>query len=182
MALPIPAPHCTALITEASAGIGVERARALARRGHGVTLVARRHDRLRMLAEELTAATGVRAEVIVADVSDDAPRSAIATPLRERGLQVPVLVNNAGVSTMGPVHLSEPQSEIAMIRLDVEAVAHLCSLFVPAMVERGTGAVLNVASVAVFPPRPGQAGYGGCKAFGPYPVTCCGGWPAVIPP
>ncbi len=165
MTLPIPAPDCTALVTGASAGIGVELARALARRGHGVTLVARREDRLRTLAEELTSSTGVRAEVIVADVSDDAARSAIATTLRERGLQVQVLVNNAGVSTMGPVHLSEPQSEIAMIRLDVEAVAHLCSLFVPAMVARGTGAVLNVASVAAFQPLPGQAGYGGCKAF-----------------
>ena len=85
--------------------------------------------------------------------------------VEKRGLTVDVLVNNAGFSTMGPVHKSDPTSEISMIRTDVEAVAHLCSAFLPGMVERGRGAVLNVASTAAFQPLPGQAGYGGCKAF-----------------
>jgi hypothetical protein len=165
MTLPAPGPDRTALITGASAGIGVELAKELARRGHGVTLVARREARLRALAEELTAATGVRAEVIAADLSDDAARAVLATTVAERGLTVDVLVNNAGFSTMGPVHLSDPAREVAMIRTDVEAVAHLCSTFVPGMVERGRGAVLNVASTAAFQPLPGQAGYGACKAF-----------------
>ena len=165
MTLPSPGPDRTALITGASAGIGVELARVLARRGHGVTLVARREDRLRALADELTASTGVRAEVLAADLTDSDARAALAATLHHRGLTVDVLVNNAGFSTMGPIHESDPGREVAMIRTDVEAVAHLCSIFVPGMVERGRGAVLNVASMAAFQPLPGQAGYGGCKAF-----------------
>ena len=74
-------------------------------------------------------------------------------------------MNNAGFTTMGPVHESDPAEEVSMIRTDVEAVAHLCSAFLPGMVQRGRGAVLNVASTAAFQPLPGQAGYGGCKAF-----------------
>jgi short-subunit dehydrogenase len=74
-------------------------------------------------------------------------------------------VNNAGFSTTGAVAASDPAREVAMVRTDVEAVVHLCSTFVPGMVERGAGAVLNVASTAAFQPLPGQAGYGGAKAF-----------------
>jgi short-subunit dehydrogenase len=87
------------------------------------------------------------------------------TRVDELGLAVDVLVNNAGFSTMGPVHRSDPSREIAMIRTDVEAVAHLCSLFLPGMVDRHGGAVLNVASTAAFQPLPGQAGYAASKAF-----------------
>jgi short-subunit dehydrogenase len=82
-----------------------------------------------------------------------------------RGLVVDVLVNNAGFSTMGPVHRSDPAREVAMLRTDVEAVVDLCSRLVPGMVERGAGAVLNVASTAAFQPLPGQAGYSASKAF-----------------
>ena len=76
-----------------------------------------------------------------------------------------MLVNNAGFSTLGPVYRSDPDREIAMIRTDVEAVVHLCSLFTPGMVERRSGCILNVASTAAFQPIPGQAGYGASKAF-----------------
>jgi short-subunit dehydrogenase len=165
MPLPAPAPDRTAIVTGASSGIGTELARGLARRGHGVTLVARREDRLRDLAEELAKAHEVRAEVIAADLTDENSRAAILTELSSRGLTADVLVNNAGLSTTGPVAQSVPHKELAMIRTDVEAVVHLCSLFVPGMVERGRGAVLNVASTAAFQPLPGQAGYGGSKAF-----------------
>jgi short-subunit dehydrogenase len=74
-------------------------------------------------------------------------------------------VNNAGFSTVGPVHASDPERELAMIEVDVATVADLCSRFLPGMVERGRGAVLNVASTAAFQPLPGQAGYAACKAF-----------------
>jgi short-subunit dehydrogenase len=83
----------------------------------------------------------------------------------ELGLSVDVLVNNAGLSTSGAVHASDPEAELNMIEVDVAAVADLCSRFLPAMVERGRGAVLNVASVGAFQPLPGQAGYGASKAF-----------------
>jgi short-subunit dehydrogenase len=165
MSLPAPGPDRTCLITGASSGIGVDIARELARRGHGVTLVARREGPLRELAEELSAAHRVRAEVAIADLSDEDARERLAADVRKRGLTVDVLVNNAGFSTMGPVHRSVAAKEISMIRTDVEAVAHLCSLFLPGMVDRRQGAVLNVASTAAFQPLPGQAGYGACKSF-----------------
>jgi uncharacterized protein len=165
MSLPTPAADRTCVITGASSGIGTEIARQLASRGHGVTLVARREDRLRALADELEAASGIRAEVVPLDLSDEAARARLAGTVAQRGLTVDVLVNNAGFSTMGPVHRSDPAREVSMIRTDVEAVAHLCSAFLPGMVERGRGAILNVASTAAFQPLPGQAGYGACKAF-----------------
>ena len=165
MALPEPAPDRTCIVTGASSGIGVELAKQLAGRGLGVTLVARREDRLKAIADELAASTGVRAEVVAADLTDEAARAAIPATLAERGLTVDVLVNNAGLSTTGPVASNDVAAELRMIRTDVEAVVHLCSLVVPGMVERGRGAVLNVASTAAFQPLPGQAGYGGSKAF-----------------
>jgi short-subunit dehydrogenase len=164
MALPAPSPDRTCLVTGASSGIGAELARLLAQRGLGVTLLARREDRLRALADEL-GRRGVRAEVLTCDLADADARSHLLDQLAQRGLTVDVLVNNAGFSTMGPVHRSDPEREIAMLRTDVEAVVDLCSRFVPGMVQRGTGAVLNVASTAAFQPLPGQAGYAASKAF-----------------
>jgi uncharacterized protein len=165
MTLPAPNPDRTCLVTGASSGIGAAIARLLASRGLGVTLVARREDRLRLLADELSEQHGVRAEIITADLTDEASRSRIATELERRSLLVNVLVNNAGFSTMGPVYRSDPERELALVRTDVEAVVHLCSLFVAGMVERRSGAVLNVASTAAFQPLPGQAAYGASKAF-----------------
>lgn len=153
------------LVTGASSGIGADIARELAKRNLGVTLVARREDRLRELAAELAAEHGVRAEVIAADLTDDASRAAIASQLENRHLTVDVLVNNAGFSTAGPVYRSDRNRELAMIRTNVEAVVDLCSTFLPGMVDRGRGAVLNVASTAAFQPLPGQAGYSASKAF-----------------
>jgi short-subunit dehydrogenase len=165
MAFPSPHPDHVVLVTGASSGIGAEIARELARRGHGLALVARRQGPLDDLAAELTTRDGVRAEVVPADLSDLDARRGIGEELAARGVAVSALVNNAGFSTTGPVAHSDPDREVAMIRTDVEAVAHLCSLHVPAMVERGAGAVLNVASTAAFQPLPGQAGYGASKAF-----------------
>jgi short-subunit dehydrogenase len=165
MALPTPAPDRTAVVTGASSGIGREIAKQLAQRGQGLTLVARREDRLKALADELAGAHGVRVEVVAADLTDQGARERIASEVAERGLAAQVLVNNAGLSTVGPVHGNDVAAELAMIRTDVEAVAHLSSLFLPGMVERGAGAVLNVASTAAFQPMPGQAGYAASKAF-----------------
>ncbi|MGZ8734883.1 MAG: SDR family NAD(P)-dependent oxidoreductase, partial [Acidimicrobiia bacterium] len=165
MTLPVPRANGTCVITGASSGIGVELARELAGRGLGVTLVARREDRLRTLADELVSTFGIRAEVIAADLTDERSRARIATELADRGLEVDVLVNNAGFSTMGPVSAGDPARELAMIRTDVEAVVHLCSLFLAGMVDRRSGGILNVASTAAFQPLPGQAGYAASKAF-----------------
>lgn len=165
MTFPTPAPDRTCLVTGASSGIGTEIARELARRGMGVTLVARREDRLRSLADELHETHGVRAETIAADLTDPVARHGITVQLDELGLTVDVLVNNAGMSTFGPLARSDPEREIVLVRTDVEAVVDLCSRVVPGMVERGTGAVLNVASTAAYQPLPGQASYAAAKAF-----------------
>ena len=164
MSLPPPAADRTAVVTGASSGIGAEVARELARRGHGVTLVARRADKLADLAAELRG-SGVRAEVLATDLSNRAARASLLDRVTDLGLTADILVNNAGLSTVGPVAGSDPAAEMNMIEVDVVAVADLCTRFLPGMVERGRGAVLNVASTAAFQPLPGQAGYGGCKAF-----------------
>jgi uncharacterized protein len=165
MALPAPNPDRTCLVTGASSGIGAEIAGLLAGRGLGVTLVARSEAKLEARAGQLASRYGVRTEVIVADLTDEDSRGAIVSGLEARSLAVNVLVNNAGFSTMGPVYRSDPTKELAMVRTDVEAVVHLCSLFLPGMVERRSGAVLNVSSTAAFQPLPGQAAYGASKAF-----------------
>lgn len=164
MPIPSPAPDRTALVTGASSGIGVELARQLAARGHGVTLVARRRRELEELATQLRA-LGVRAEVLVTDLLDRDARAELPDAVAALGLEVQVLVNNAGMSTLGPVHRGDPEAELRMVELDVVSVVDLCSRFLPSMVASGRGAVLNVASTAAFQPLPGQAAYGASKAF-----------------
>ena len=161
MGLPPPSPDTTCVVTGASSGIGAELARELSRRGHHVTLVARREERLRELAAELGAGAGVHA----ADVADPDARLGLAEALATRGTAVAVLVNNAGFGTSGPFVKGDREREVEMVRTNVEAVVDLCALFVPAMAQRGTGAVLNVASTAAFQPVPMQAAYAATKAF-----------------
>jgi short-subunit dehydrogenase len=151
----------TAVVTGASSGIGCEIARELHRRGAAVVLVARSADRLAELAVEL----GGRVHVLPADLSDRAARAGLLDRVTATGSAPDVLVNNAGLSTVGPVHRSDPEAELNLVEVDVAAVVDLCSRFLPGMVARGRGAVLNVASTAAFQPLPGQAAYGGAKAF-----------------
>jgi short-subunit dehydrogenase len=165
MSLPPPAPQATALVTGASAGIGRELARALASRGHGVTLVARRADRLEALAGELANRHGIRAEAIAADLSDASERERVATEIEARGLSVEVLVNNAGFGIYRAFVDSERERELEQVRLLVEAVIDFDSRYVPPMVERRRGAVMNVASTAAFQPLPGNGTYSASKAF-----------------
>ncbi len=164
MALPSPAPDRTAVVTGASSGIGAELARELAKRGHGVTLVARRAEKLAELAEELSSG-GVRAEVLALDLSDRQARAGLLGQVEALGLTPDLLINNAGLSTLGPIAKADPEAELNMIEVDVAAVVDLSTRFVAGMVDRGRGGILNVASTAAFQPLPGQAGYGACKAF-----------------
>jgi short-subunit dehydrogenase len=165
VALPPPSPPATALITGASAGIGDAIARELASRGHGVTLVARREERLRALAAELASAHGVRAEVIRADLGDAADRDRLASQIEELGLEVEILVNNAGFGRAGNVAESDRERLVAMVQVNCEALLDLQARYLPAMVERGRGTVINVASTAAFQPLPGSATYAATKAF-----------------
>ena len=110
-------------------------------------------------------AQGAQTLAIGCDISRQESVQAAADAVRAQWGGAYALVNNAGLSTTGPVSASDPAAEIRMIRTDVEAVAHLCSLFVPGMAERRSGSILNVASTAAFQPLPGQAGYAASKAF-----------------
>ncbi len=161
MTLPAPQSLHVAVVTGASGGIGAEIARELSRRGHELVLVARSESKL----EELAASLGTPAHVLALDLSDPSARAGLLGDLESRGLVPQILVNNAGFSTLGPVHRSDPLEEQRLVEVDVNAVVDLCSRFLPGMVERGTGVVLNVASTAAFQPLPGQAAYGAAKAF-----------------
>jgi short-subunit dehydrogenase len=163
VALPTPSPASTAVVTGASSGIGAALARELAERGHGVTLVARREDRLRELAGEL--AGRVRVEVIACDVGDSTARADLFGEIDRRGLTVDILVNNAGIGTIGSVAHTSLDDEIAQVRVNVEAVIDLSTRAVQQMVPRERGAILNVGSTAGYYPFPGQVGYAATKAF-----------------
>ena len=159
--IPPPAPDRAAVVTGASSGIGAEIARELCRRAHQVVLVARSADRLAETAAEI----GPGAHVLACDLADRDARAGLLDRVTALGLVPDVLVNNAGLSTLGPVHRSDPDAELNLVEVDVAAVVDLCSRFLPGMVERGRGTVLNVASTAAFQPLPGQAAYGAAKAF-----------------
>ena len=158
MALPPPTNGSTVLVTGASAGIGAELARGLAARGYGVTLVARREERLRALADEL----GSGAEVAACDLSDAAARQALIAGLERQVLGV---CNNAGFGSVGRFAELDAERELRLVRVNVEAVVELTRAFLPRMLEAGAGAVLNVASIAAYQPLPGFAAYAASKAF-----------------
>jgi len=154
-----------AIVTGASSGIGEVIARELAERGHGVTLVARRKERLSTLADQLSRGHGIRAETIAADLADPSARDALEARIAELGLRVEVLVNNAGFGGFGSFAEQEREHEVEMVRLNVEALVDLEARFLPGMVERGRGAVINLASTAAYQPLPDNATYAATKAF-----------------
>lgn len=144
----------TALVTGASAGIGEAIARVLAGRGFDLILTARRLDRLRKLAAELSAGAGVRAEVIAADLArPDAP-GFLQSEIERRGLRVDWLVNDAGYGLPGRfADISWPDHE-AFLRVMITAPIELCHRFLPGMIARGYGRIINVSSVAGLSPAP----------------------------
>jgi len=165
MALPPPSESSTAVVTGASSGIGTEIAREIAKRGLNLTLVARREDRLKSLAEELGRETGVRAEIVAADIASEDGRESLFEEIEARGRDVDVLVNNAGFGSAGRFQELDGDKETLMVRTNCEAVVALCARYVPPMVERGRGAILNLGSIAAYQPLPYQATYGATKAF-----------------
>lgn len=164
MALPPPDPNSTALITGASAGIGTEFARQLAAKGHNVFLVARREDRLRELAAELERDHGIIAKFHACDLGDPEARTKLFDEVQALNMAVEILVNNAGFTTLGDVH-ENPDRQLGMIHVNVEALVDLTDAFLPAMTEKGRGAVIQVASTVAFQPVPVQATYAASKAF-----------------
>jgi short-subunit dehydrogenase len=165
MALPPPAPDSTALVTGASAGIGREIARALAARGHGVTLVARRAERLEALAEELRSAHGIRAEAIPADLASPEDCEALVEEIGRRGLKVEILVNNAGFGIYGRFGSAPLDREFEQLAVLVGAPVDLTARLLGGMRERRRGTIVNISSTSAFQPLPGNANYAASKAF-----------------
>jgi short-subunit dehydrogenase len=149
----------TALITGASSGIGERFARQLAHRGYELILVARRADRLKKLADELA----VKAHVVTCDLGADADQ--LPGQVSSIGAEVDLLVNNAGFGLRGRFAELPAERQAELVRVNCEAVVILTRAFVPAMIERGRGGVITVASTAGMQPLPYEATYGASKAF-----------------
>ena len=154
-----------ALITGASSGIGEAFARELAERGMHLILVARTEERLTALADELSKRYSIRAEVMVADLSQPEAIAGITAFVRERGRVIDLLINNAGFATYGPFEELDPQRDHQQVMVNVAAVVDMAHAFLPEMVTRRAGAIINVASRGAFHPAAYMAVYAASKAF-----------------
>ncbi len=154
----------TALITGASTGIGAVYADRLARRGYDLILVARSGDRLHALATRLSDATGRAVEMVVADLTNAADLGRVETALRTDA-SITMLVNNAGVGSAGPLVDSNVDRISNMIALNVSALTRLTYAVVPGFIARGTGTIVNIASIVAIAPELLSGVYGGSKAF-----------------
>lgn len=155
----------TALVTGASSGIGEALARALAARGANVVLTARSADKLERLAASLSREHGVRTHVVTADLAEREGVEQLCRGVSEFGIEIEQLVNNAGFGHVGNFAASDADQHRRMIRLNCEALVLLTHHFLPKMLERKRGGVLNVASTAAYQPMPFMATYGATKAF-----------------
>lgn len=158
-------PYRTALITGASSGIGASFAETLAAKGCDLVLVARSADKLEALAQRLAQAHGRRVEVLVADLAKLSPGAALKARVDQLGMQIDLLVNNAGFGTMGAFETLDPRREQEELLLNAGAVVDLSRAFLPAMLEAGRGGIVNLASMAAFQPLPYMAVYGASKVF-----------------
>ena len=155
----------TVLVTGASSGIGRELARCFAAEGCRLILVARSRGALDSLAGELKQAHQTQAEVLCADLADPGTPARIFEQMQSTGINVDVLVNNAAFGAQGQFTKLPIERQLEMIQVNVAALTHLARLFLPGMIARGRGGVLNVASTASFQPGPGMAVYYATKAY-----------------
>ena len=155
----------TALVTGASSGLGLEYAKLFAAGKHDLLLVARRRDRLDALAGELRSAHGVQAHVVAADLASPQAPEQVFAEARRLGLEIEFLVNNAGLGASGAFAELPLGRELEMIQVNLTALVSLTRLFLPAMLLRKRGRILNVGSTAGFPPGPFMAVYYASKAF-----------------
>ncbi|MEP6570205.1 MAG: SDR family oxidoreductase [Acidobacteriota bacterium] len=155
----------TTLITGASSGIGEVFARKLAARGRNVLLVARSEEKLATLCNELGRSNSIRAQYVALDLSEPESPALLFDEAEKRGLSVDMLINNAGFGSMGEFGRLDLARELNMIDLNVKSLVELTYRFLPPMIERKQGAIINVASTAAFQPVPFMATYAATKAF-----------------
>ena len=154
-----------ALITGASFGIGLELARIFARGKHNLILVARTADKLRQVASELEKAHGARSLVLAVDLTEPGAPAYILDQTTRAGIPVDVLVNNAGFGQYGLFAENDLEQCLRQIQLNVTTLTHLTRLYLPEMLQRKSGRILNVASTAAFQPGPLMAVYFATKAY-----------------
>lgn len=150
------------LVTGASSGIGAEFARALAARGSDLVIVARRLDRLQELASQLSDAYGVRVEVLGADLAEEGAGTALRSRIEG---PVDLVVNNAGFGAYGALVDADVDDLDRLIAVDTRALVETTRAFLPELLARRRGAIVNIASTAAYQPLPGMATYAAAKAF-----------------
>lgn len=155
----------TVLITGASSGIGVALADCFAADDARLVLVARRNERLQVVADDLRRKFDVEVHVCAVDLADPAGVRELCQALEQRHLNVDVLVNNAGFGILGPFQESDRQLQLKMVALNVAALTDLTHRLLPQMLARRRGGILNVSSVAAYPPGPWMAVYYATKAY-----------------
>jgi short-subunit dehydrogenase len=153
------------LVTGASGGIGYEFAKLFARDGYDLVLVSRKGNKLEEIARELKAAHGTRSAVFAGDLAVPGSPDALYAEIKKSGIEVDILVNNAGFGSLGPFYKRPLEEQLEMIQLNVTSLAHLTRLFLPEMVARKRGRVVNIASIAAYQPGPFMAVYYASKAF-----------------
>jgi uncharacterized protein len=163
MTLPPPSAGSVAVVTGASSGIGEQFVRQLVSRGYRVVVTARREDRLQELCTELGG--DEHAVAVVTDLAVPQDRERLTARIDELGVQVDLLVNSAGVGIYTKFGAEGRDKELQQLRVDVEAVADLMLYYLPGMVDRGRGAIINLSSVSGFQPGPYNAGYAAAKAY-----------------
>src|SRR5271155_5828489 len=155
----------TALITGASFGIGMEFARIFAREGYSLVLVARRADKLRQLASELEKSHGARSLILAVDLTQPGAPAYVLDQTTRADIQIDVLVNNAGFGQYGFFAGNDLEECLRQIQLNITTLTHLTRLYLPMMIDRRSGGILNVASTAAFQPGPLMAVYFAIKAY-----------------
>lgn len=155
----------TVLITGASSGLGMELAKLFAADGSDLVLVARREERLIELADELKSTHDIEVHVLPKDLSKKTAPKEIFSHLNKEKIQIDVVVNNAGFGNKGHIADLDIDLQLNMIQVNLVALTHLTRLFIPGIIERGYGGILNVGSLAGFQPGPNLAVYFATKAY-----------------
>lgn len=154
-----------ALVTGASSGIGEEFAKELSKRGMNLILAARREDEMKKLADELAKRDGTKSLIVPIDLTEsDAPKR-LFEKVKAEGISVDLLINNAGFGFVGKISETEPERMVKMIQLNISALTELTYLFLPGMLERQSGSIMNIASVAAFQPIAYMPVYSASKSF-----------------